>query len=49
MAIEAVLTNILIAILFIGGPLLPLLLLATEVDRWHKTNGDPPADRFTSD
>lgn len=49
MITEPVLINILIAILFIGGPVLPLLLLATEIDRWHKTHGDPPADQFTSD
>ncbi len=44
-----VLINIVIAILFIGGPVLPLFVLAVEIDRWHKTHGDPPADRFTSD
>ncbi len=49
MTISPVLLNILSAILFIGGPVLPLLLLATEIDRWHKAHGDPPADQFTSD
>ncbi len=49
MTIDPVLSNILIAILFIGGPVLPLLLLATEIDRWHRTHGDPPPDQFTSD
>ncbi len=49
MAIDPVLSNILIAILFIGGPVLPLLLLATEIERWHRAHGDPPGDRFTMD
>ncbi len=49
MTIDPVLLNILSAIVFIGGPVLPLLLLATEIDRWHRTHDDPPADRFTSD
>ena len=49
MTLDPVLSNILIAILFIGGPLLPLLLLATEIDRWHGMHADPPAEEFTPD
>ncbi len=28
--------------IFIGGPILPLLILAVEVGRWHERNQDPP-------
>jgi hypothetical protein len=34
--------NVLAVVIFIGGPILPLLLLATEIGRWHDANQDPP-------
>ncbi len=37
-----VLSNVLSIIIFIGGPIIPLLLLAIAIGHWHKLNLDPP-------
>jgi hypothetical protein len=42
MPFEQVVTNVVIVIILLGGPIFPLLLLAVEVGRWHEANGDPP-------
>jgi len=34
-------SNILAVILYIGGPILPLMLLTLEVGKWHQENLDP--------
>jgi hypothetical protein len=38
---EQVLQNILSIALYIGGPIIPLLLLASLIGNWHKSNSDP--------
>jgi hypothetical protein len=34
--------NVLSIIIFIGGPIIPLLLLSIAIGDWHKLNLDPP-------
>ncbi len=38
---EQVVQNILSIALYIGGPIIPLLLLAVMIGNWHKANRDP--------
>jgi hypothetical protein len=38
------LINIIVVLIFFGGPLLPLFMIAGEVGRWHERNQDPPMD-----
>jgi hypothetical protein len=40
MPLADVLTNILAIIIFLGGPLVPLLYLAVRVGHWHDENAD---------
>lgn len=35
------LINFVAIVIFIGGPIVPLLYLAVQVDHWHKQNPDP--------
>lgn len=41
MVAEQTLSNILSIIILLGGPILPLLFLVTEVGRWYARNQDP--------
>ncbi len=38
---EQVVQNILSIVLYIGGPIIPLLVLAVMIGNWHKANLDP--------
>ena len=42
MVTAEVLTNVLNIVIFIGGPVIPLLLLAIAIGHWHTLNLDPP-------
>ena len=44
MSVAEVLSVVLGVIIFIGGPIVPLLILAIEIGRWHKLNPDPPEE-----
>jgi hypothetical protein len=44
---EQVLQNILSIALYIGGPIIPLLLLASMIGNWHKANFDPEDEADT--
>lgn len=44
MTIAQTLSVVLQVIIFIGGPIVPLLILAIEIGRWHKLNPDPPEE-----
>jgi hypothetical protein len=39
--IEQILINTVAVILYIGGPVIPLIILAIRVGRWHDRNPDP--------
>lgn len=41
MAIDQLLTNTVLLLLFIGIPVIPLLFIATELGRWYRENADP--------
>ena len=34
--------NIVNIMVFVGGPIIPLLIIAIWVGRWHDANQDPP-------
>ncbi len=36
------LINLLTVIIFFGGPILPLLILAIQIGHWHDENADVP-------
>jgi hypothetical protein len=42
---EQIIQNILSITLYIGGPIIPLLLLAVMIGNWHKANRDPEEDQ----
>ncbi len=46
---EQVIQNILSIALYIGGPIIPLLLLAVMIGNWHKANLDPEEEAEAED
>jgi hypothetical protein len=44
MNIETVI-NVVAIVVFLGGPLVPLLYLVTEIDHWHASVRDPEPDQ----
>jgi hypothetical protein len=41
MALDQLLTNTVLLLLFIGIPVIPLLFIATELGRWYREHPDP--------
>lgn len=41
MALDQLLTNTVLLLLFIGIPIIPLLFIATELGRWYREHPDP--------
>jgi hypothetical protein len=41
---EVLVGNIVSILVYFGGPIIPLLLLAILVGRWHSANDDPPTE-----
>lgn len=41
---EELLAQFIIVLLYIGGPLIPLLYLTINISQWHRENGDPPIE-----
>lgn len=45
MTVAEILSVSLGVIIFIGGPIIPLLILAIKIGEWHKLNPDPPEEQ----
>lgn len=41
MEITQTLSNIISVVIFIGGPIIPLLILAIKIGGWHNSNPEP--------
>jgi hypothetical protein len=39
---QQVLESVLSILVYIGVPVIPLLILAVQIGRWHNANPDPP-------
>ncbi len=49
MPLEQLIGNVASVLLYVGGPVIPLLILAVQIGRWHQANPDPEATFDTSD